>query len=101
MAGARPVMGWRGESRAFDRERVAAKAFAHDGQVVADAAVGLLVAGSRRPAETTPGVEVVLRVGRMQPQPALAGRVLTDQTRKLDGKIADSEAAGTRGGSAS
>ncbi|MEV5644078.1 hypothetical protein AB0L67_28615 [Streptomyces flaveolus] len=51
-------------------------------------------AGSRRSAETTPGMEVLLRVGRMEPQLALAGRVLTDQARKLDGKIADSEAAG-------
>ncbi|WP_121711953.1 hypothetical protein [Streptomyces sp. E5N91] len=52
------------------------------------------IEGSRRPLETTPGMEVLLRVGRMQPQLALAGRVLTDQAKKLDSKIADSEAAG-------
>ncbi|MEV8386634.1 hypothetical protein AB0P44_37790 [Streptomyces chartreusis] len=43
---------------------------------------------------TTPGMEVLLRVGRARPELALAGRVLTDQARKLDGVIAQSETAG-------
>jgi hypothetical protein len=47
-----------------------------------------------RPPEATPGMEVLLRVGRLTPDLALAGRVLTDQARKLDGRIAESEAAG-------
>ncbi|WP_331723995.1 hypothetical protein [Streptomyces sp. NBC_00005] len=49
---------------------------------------------SSRQRETTPGMEVLLRVGRVRPELALAGRVLTDQARKLDGVIAQSEAAG-------
>jgi hypothetical protein len=51
-------------------------------------------AGPRPVREATPGMEVLLRVGRLQPELALAGRVLTDQARKLDGVIAASEAVG-------
>ncbi|MEU5599191.1 hypothetical protein [Streptomyces sp. NPDC020298] len=50
--------------------------------------------GPRLAREATPGMEVLLRVGRLRPELALAGRVLTDQARKLDGVIAESEAMG-------
>ncbi|MCC8455595.1 hypothetical protein [Streptomyces rochei] len=48
-------------------------------------------AGSR---ETTPGMEVLTRVGRVNPELALAGGVLMEQAGKLDQRIAASEAAG-------
>ncbi len=44
--------------------------------------------------ETTPGMEVLTRVGRARPELAVAGKVLSDQARELDMRIADSEAAG-------
>jgi hypothetical protein len=39
-------------------------------------------------------MEVLTRVGRVRPELAVAGKVLADQARELDGRIADSEAAG-------
>ncbi|MGQ4517367.1 hypothetical protein [Streptomyces sp. DW26H14] len=51
-------------------------------------------ADTRHARQTTPGHEVLTRVGRLVPELALAGRVLTDQARRVDELIAGSEAAG-------
>ncbi|WP_329224268.1 hypothetical protein OG352_39820 (plasmid) [Streptomyces sp. NBC_01485] len=44
--------------------------------------------------ETTPGMEVLARVGRLNETFKLAGKPFLDQARELDMRIADSEAAG-------
>ncbi len=80
-----------GAARSAEGTRTGAAPESSSSEGAVPGAGAVLGAGGR---ETTPGMEVLVRVGQLNPELAIGGPVLEEQARKLDARIADSEAAG-------